>query len=87
MIELLKQRIKSVNESLADKVNTVVPRTDEETRNARLDICRSCEYLIHMTGQCKKCGCFMVAKTYLANANCPVGKWGAVEVQNKEDNN
>ena len=87
MIELLKQRLKSVSESVADTVNTVMPLTYEETRNARLDICKSCEYLIHMTGQCKKCGCFMFAKTHLANASCPIGKWGTAEVKNKEDNN
>lgn len=41
----------------------------------RFDICKLCPELIQTTKQCKKCGCFMVAKTRLENAVCPIGKW------------
>ena len=49
--------------------------TTEEIANARYEICASCPELISATKQCKKCGCFMVAKTKLEKATCPIGKW------------
>lgn len=48
---------------------------DESIVKNRMDICNSCEYLIKTTKQCSECGCFMVFKTTLANAECPKGKW------------
>ena len=41
-----------------------------------MDLCNGCEFLTKTTKQCEKCGCFMTAKTRLANAECPIGKWG-----------
>ena len=41
----------------------------------RLAICKACPELIKLTTTCKKCGCFMVAKTKLEKAACPIGKW------------
>lgn len=52
--------------------------TDDETAENRMETCLNCEFLIKLTKTCKKCGCFMQAKTKLADAYCPVGKWGAV---------
>ena len=49
--------------------------TNEETAQARLDICNTCEFFFKKTNTCKKCGCFMTAKTKLEKAECPVGKW------------
>lgn len=49
--------------------------TEEEMADARMDICNSCDRLIQMTKQCRECGCFMVMKTKLINASCPLGKW------------
>ena len=49
----------------------------------RLAVCRECEHLLKLpnalrvTGNCKKCGCFMDAKVKFAPASCPVGKWKA----------
>jgi hypothetical protein len=48
---------------------------DENLGKERLDICKSCPELIKLTGNCKKCGCFMIAKTKLQGAMCPLGKW------------
>ena len=56
---------------LLNKVNY----TDDETAKSRLDICLGCEHLIQLTKTCKKCGCFMQAKTKLKEATCPIGKW------------
>ena len=49
--------------------------TNEEIAQARFDECKKCEFLFQKTNTCKKCGCFMVAKTKLKNATCPIGKW------------
>lgn len=51
------------------------PKTIDGVRENRLEICNSCEYLIQLTNQCTKCGCFMSLKTKLRNAECPIGKW------------
>ena len=48
---------------------------DEDIVNKRLDICKSCEFLFKPTNTCKKCGCFMNAKTKIATQRCPIGKW------------
>jgi len=50
-------------------------RIDEETAKARMEICDQCPELIQLTKQCKQCGCFMVMKTKLATAECPLNKW------------
>ena len=47
----------------------------KELGEARYAICQECPELIKVTKQCRRCGCFMVAKTKLANATCPLGKW------------
>lgn len=56
---------------LLDKENYVEENVAEE----RFSICKSCPELIKLTTQCKKCGCFMAAKTKLEKAKCPIGKW------------
>jgi hypothetical protein len=43
-------------------------------------MCKACPELIKLTTQCKKCGCFMDAKTELPHAECPLGKWGRVNI-------
>jgi hypothetical protein len=47
----------------------------KEVSESRLDICRACPELIQLTSTCKKCGCFMTAKSKLAKASCPLEKW------------
>lgn len=44
----------------------------------RAFICRDCDNLIPVLRTCKKCGCFMPAKTRLDWAECPIGKWGKI---------
>jgi len=48
---------------------------DDETASKRMDICEACPRLLNPTKQCKECGCFMVLKTKLKGAVCPIGKW------------
>lgn len=58
-----------------DLVNPNTEYVEETVSNSRYDICLSCPELIKLTKQCKKCGCFMAAKTKLEKAVCPLGKW------------
>lgn len=58
-----------------DMVNPNVERVSEEDAEKRFSICQQCPELLKLTKQCKKCGCFMAAKTKLAKATCPIGKW------------
>ena len=47
----------------------------EEVANQRYQTCKSCPQFIHATKQCKKCGCFMVVKTKMITATCPLKMW------------
>lgn len=58
-----------------DLVNPNTEWASEEISKERYSICQSCPELVKLTKQCKKCGCFMFAKTKLAKATCPLGKW------------
>ena len=64
---------------LKDKMSQVVEKAsamvaDEEVQQTRISICNSCEFLT-MTRNCKKCGCFVDAKSRLAGQRCPIRKW------------
>ena len=58
-----------------DLVNPNSEWADISVSEERYSICQKCPELLSLTKQCKKCGCFMAAKTKLANATCPLGKW------------
>jgi hypothetical protein len=58
-----------------DLVNPNIEWADEALSTERYSICQSCPELMNLTKQCKKCGCFMAAKTKLQKATCPLGKW------------
>lgn len=70
-----------------DIFNKNIQKVSTTVSQERLNICLSCEHLIKGVNQCKKCGCFMNAKTTLPHAECPVGKWSRVAVSFKETNN
>jgi hypothetical protein len=58
-----------------DLVNPDTDWATAETSESRYSVCQQCPELIKLTKQCKKCGCFMAAKTKLQKASCPIGKW------------
>ena len=58
-----------------DLLNPRTKEADKSEADRRYGICLTCPELIQLTKQCKKCGCFMVAKTKLEKATCPIGKW------------
>ena len=47
---------------------------DSDAATNRFSICLQCPQLTK-SKRCKECGCFMVAKTKLKDATCPLGKW------------
>jgi hypothetical protein len=54
----------------------VIGIVEKSVREERLVICKSCPELAKLLGGiCKKCGCNMVAKTWLVSAECPLKKW------------
>jgi hypothetical protein len=81
----MKSRIEKIKEILENNKNSYVGPTDifkshtewtsEESAFERYSICKGCPELIKLTKQCKKCGCFMIAKTKLEHSTCPIGKW------------
>jgi hypothetical protein len=58
-----------------DFLNPNTQYASEELFKERFDMCKACPELIDLTKTCKKCGCFMAAKTKLLGATCPLGKW------------
>jgi hypothetical protein len=58
-----------------DLLNPNVARSTDLLAEERFNICLSCPELIKLTKQCRKCGCFMAAKTKIEAASCPLGKW------------
>lgn len=77
-----KQGIKMTNEKPVrpwDLLNKNKARSPEELQQLRMSICKSCEFFVSFTQQCKKCGCIMPAKTKLADAFCPVHKWPSIK--------
>ena len=56
-----------------DLLDKTQPRAEDELANLRYSICLECPSLIKISKQCKKCGCFMDAKTKLLAASCPIG--------------
>ena len=58
-----------------DLVNPSTEWVSSDIAEERYSICKVCPELIKLTTQCKKCGCFMKAKTKLEHATCPLGKW------------
>jgi hypothetical protein len=55
--------------------NPKEPRSDSTVKEERLAVCRQCEFFNNRLQQCGKCGCFMLAKTTLERAHCPIMKW------------
>lgn len=63
-----------------DLFNKNMERAMPIIQEKRMEICKACPAYIRFTHQCKKCGCLMDAKTKLADAVCPLNKWGKADV-------
>ena len=73
-IETLTKSQKFDLRGMSDRVKNVI-LYDQDIVDRRWAECEKCEFLIKPTNNCKKCGCFMKAKTRVATARCPIGKW------------
>lgn len=62
-----------------DLYNQNMKRVPSKVLIDRLKICEDCPFYRHSFKQCKKCGCIMPQKAKLADAYCPVHKWGKFE--------
>ena len=49
--------------------------TSQEVYEDRLAICKGCKYYFKLTGQCKRCLCFMKVKARIAPMECPEKYW------------
>jgi hypothetical protein len=58
-----------------DLLNPHTKKVEESMAEQRMSICRACPEFFKMSGQCKKCGCFMAAKTKFEASKCPIGQW------------
>lgn len=59
---------------IIDILDPDISKVSAEERSLRLEICKKCEFL-DKTFTCLECSCFMLAKTWLFEAQCPIEKW------------
>lgn len=66
--------------NIADKLKERVIKAagiilaETEIAEERINTCNTCEHLSSLRA-CKKCGCFVDAKTKLKFTSCPIDKW------------
>lgn len=76
--EVLK-KLKTLSETITDSVGEMSQGKpvfcSQKVIDKRMSICKSCPDYVASTSQCRKCGCFMSAKTRLKVSSCPVNKW------------
>lgn len=76
MSNQLQQILDGYTNLLRAKFNNL----DENTiaiAKERYTICLSCPYRNTLLDNCKRCGCYLPAKTRTLGASCPIGKWVA----------
>jgi len=84
----LSKKLKAFTVNAIKHVAKGMPTCTQEEIDQRLDICRGCKWF--KGGTCLKCGCACVKnKKFLnklawADQECPIGKWGKVEKNEKE---
>ena len=78
----LMDKLKGLSENITDSIGELSKGktifVESKVQEARMSTCRSCEDFNAKTTQCRRCGCFMSAKTRLKSGSCPIGKWGKV---------
>jgi hypothetical protein len=78
------QKIKNFGKAAAQHIIKGMPTASPEQQEARLVICRKCEY--DLEGTCGVCGCNLKLKTQWAEQSCPLNppKWGPVKPEESE---
>lgn len=64
---------KGFSNLLLNKINVTSEELNELSEK-RMDICKKCTFLSSLKF-CKKCGCYMPAKTKVLNEECPEKYW------------
>jgi hypothetical protein len=59
---------------------TLAPAASQAFRNHECDHC-----VYNSEGQCELCDCLILAKTMLAQEECPAGKWSRVWIKRKSE--
>ena len=67
--------------SLPSRIKNIILH-DQDIIDKRRALCNDCEHRFGLN--CKKCGCFIAAKTKVASTSCPVGKWGKEIIEGKK---
>lgn len=49
-------------------------KEEEKLYKLRINICNLCKFKSE-NNTCKKCGCYLPAKTKSLNSNCPINLW------------
>lgn len=57
------------------------PTVPQEVKEARLSVCKDCQYCDHTTMVCRhqSCGCQLARKTSWSTESCPDGQWHAFQ--------
>lgn len=82
----LATRIKTLGKAIYRNLKQGFSFVSDEVQQQRLSVCKGdesrppCPFYTEENNTCKKCGCFVEAKTKLASEACPEGKWDAVSI-------
>ena len=63
------------------KLATASGRVPADIQQSRIDICNRCDDLTQHLRRCNLCKCFMDAKTWIPDVECPANKWGMHIIQ------
>lgn len=76
----LLERLKNLSDNITDSYGELSKGksifVEADVQQTRLKLCQACDDFNKTTMQCRRCGCFMSAKTRLKSGSCPIGKWG-----------
>lgn len=75
LTEQAKSLLSAASGSIKAWVNGQPVFSYADLRMKRLMICKVCPEFDSGIGRCRKCGCYIRAKTALAQEKCPLGKW------------
>jgi hypothetical protein len=80
------RKVANFSRAVVEDVKTGRKRVSNEVRTHRMTICRSCELYNLKKGTCKhpKCGCVMQKKTRWSSSECPIGRWGKHQPEERE---
>lgn len=73
----LEQKAYDASVKASDIIESLTVKCEPDVRAQRWLICQGCENLTKMH-RCRKCGCFMEVKTWMAEQECPIQKWQKV---------